>query len=65
MPLNSISEIKEDILVLISWIKSIGYIPKLFAYPYGEASNEVIDILKEFDISLLHLINTLGHFQFR
>ena len=34
-----------------SWIKNIGYIPKLFAYPYGESSNEVIDILKEFGIS--------------
>ena len=47
MPLNSISEIKEDILNSHkSWIKNIGYIPKLFAYPYGESSNEVIDILK-------------------
>jgi len=52
MPLNSISEIKEDILNSHkSWIKNIGYIPKLFAYPYGESSNEVIDILKEFGIS--------------
>ena len=52
MPLNSNSEIKEDILNSHkSWIKNIGFIPTLFAYPYGEASNEVIDILKEFDIS--------------
>ena len=52
MPLNSISAIKEDILNSHkSWIKNIGYIPNLFAYPYGETSNEVIDILKEFGIS--------------
>ena len=52
MPLNNVSEIKKDILNSHkSWIKNIGFIPKLFAYPYGETSNEVIEILKEFDIS--------------
>ena len=52
MPLNNISEIKKDILDSHkSWIKNVGFIPKLFAYPYGETSNEVIEILKEFDIS--------------
>ena len=52
MPLNSISEIKEDILNSHkSWIKNIGYIPNLFAYPYGETSNEVIEVLKKFGIS--------------
>ena len=52
MPLNNISDIKKDILNSHkSWIKNIGFIPKLFAYPYGETSNEVIEILKEFDIS--------------
>lgn len=52
MPLNSVSDIKKDILNSHkSWIKNIGFIPKLFAYPYGETSNEVIGILKEFDIS--------------
>ncbi len=52
MPLNSISEIKEDILKSHkSWIKNIGFIPELFAYPYGETSIDVINILREFNIS--------------
>ena len=52
MPLNNLADIKKDILNSHkSWIKNIGFIPKLFAYPYGETSNEVIGILKEFDIS--------------
>ncbi len=52
MPLNDISDIKKDILNSHkSWIKNIGFIPKPFAYPYGETSNEVIGVLKEFDIS--------------
>ena len=52
MPLNKTLDIKKDILDSHkSWIKNIGFIPKLFAYPYGETSNEVIRILKEFNIS--------------
>ncbi len=52
MPLNNVSDIKKDILNSHkSWIKNIGFIPNLFAYPYGETSNEVIEILKEFNIS--------------
>ena len=52
MPLNNNATVKEDILNSHkSWIKNIGFIPELFAYPYGETSNEVIEILKEFDIS--------------
>ena len=52
MPLHNISDIKNDILDSHrSWIKNVGFIPKLFAYPYGETSNKVIEILKEFDIS--------------
>ena len=52
MPLNNVSDIKNDILNSHkSWVKNIGFIPKLFAYPYGESSNEVIEILKEFNIS--------------
>ena len=52
MPLNNVSDIKKDILNSHkSWIENIGFIPKLFAYPYGETSNEVIGILKEFNIS--------------
>ena len=52
MPLNNVSDIKNDILNSHkSWVKNIGFIPELFAYPYGESSNEVIEILKEFNIS--------------
>ncbi len=52
MPLHNSSEIKKDILNSHkSWIKNVGFVPKLFAYPYGETSNKVIEILKEFDIS--------------
>ena len=52
MPLNNTLDIKKDILDSHkSWIRNIGFIPDLFAYPYGETSNEVIKILKEFDIS--------------
>ncbi len=52
MPLNNISDIKKDILNSHkSWIKNIGFIPELFAYPYGETSIEVIEILKEFNIT--------------
>lgn len=52
LPLNSNSLIKKDILESHkSFIKNIGYIPKLFAYPYGESSLEVIEILKEFGIT--------------
>ena len=51
MPLNNAADIKKDILNSHkSWIKNIGFIPELFAYPYGESSMEVINILKEFDI---------------
>ena len=52
MPLNNVSVIKKDILNSHkSWIKNIGFIPKLFAYPYGETSKEVINVLKEFNIN--------------
>ena len=52
MPLNNVSDIKKDILNSHkSWIKNVGFIPKLFAYPYGETSIEVINILEEFGIS--------------
>ena len=48
---NSLNQKLISLNVHKSWIKNIGFIPKLFAYPYGETSNEVISILKEFDIS--------------
>tara|TARA_B100000965_G_scaffold404461_1_gene435264 strand:- start:1652 stop:2689 length:1038 start_codon:yes stop_codon:yes gene_type:complete len=52
MPLNSIDLVKNDILESHkTFIKELGFIPKLFAYPYGETSKEVINVLKEFNIT--------------
>tara|TARA_B100000579_G_C22789324_1_gene833599 strand:- start:53 stop:1090 length:1038 start_codon:yes stop_codon:yes gene_type:complete len=52
MPLNSKELIIEDILNSHkSFMKELGFIPELFAYPYGETSKEVISILKEFNIT--------------
>ena len=51
MPLSGKADIKNDILRSHkSFVKNIGYIPELFAYPYGEASKEVIEIIKEYKI---------------
>tara|TARA_Y100000741_G_scaffold280125_1_gene219894 strand:- start:4715 stop:5752 length:1038 start_codon:yes stop_codon:yes gene_type:complete len=52
MPLNSEESIKKDILNSHkSFMKELGFIPKLFAYPYGETSKAVINVLKDFNIS--------------
>jgi len=52
MPLNSKELVKSDILNSHkSFMKELGFIPELFAYPYGETSIEVISILEEFNIS--------------
>jgi len=51
MPLKDQKYIKDDILDSHkSFIKNIGFIPKLFAYPYGESSKSVIEVLKQFGI---------------
>ena len=52
MPLNKVSEVKKDLIDSHkSWEKNVGFIPTLFAYPYGETSNSIIEILKEYGIS--------------
>ena len=52
MPMSSNDIIKKDILNSHkSFMKELGFIPELFAYPYGETSIDVINILKEFNIS--------------
>ncbi len=52
MPLNSNETVKKDILNSHkSFLKELGFIPELFAYPYGETSKDVINILKEFNIT--------------
>ena len=52
MPLSSVESVKKDILNSHkSFMKELGFIPELFAYPYGETSKDIINILKEFNIS--------------
>ncbi len=52
MPLNDISDVKDDIInSQKTFLKELGYIPKHFAYPYGEASSQVIDLLNNFGIN--------------
>lgn len=52
LPLNDGEIVKKDILKSHkSFMKELGFIPKLFAYPYGESSKDTINILKELNIS--------------
>ena len=52
MPLNDIGYVKDDIVRSQKiFLKELGYIPKHFAYPYGEASSEIIDLLNDFGIN--------------
>ena len=52
MPLNSKKYVKEDLLNSHkSFMKNIGFVPKLFAYPYGETSLAIIELLKELNIN--------------
>ena len=49
LPNLSIEEIKKDIeLSNKIFLKEIGEIPTLFAYPYGEANERIMDLLKEY-----------------
>ena len=49
MPNMSIDEIKEEITISNKiFLKEIGEIPSLFAYPYGEADERLINILKDY-----------------
>ena len=51
MPLSEENYIKKDILDSHkSFLKNIGFIPSLFAYPYGESSSSVIKVLNDFGI---------------
>ena len=52
MPLNDIGYVENDIVRSQKiFLKELGYIPKHFAYPYGEASSEIIDLLNDFGIN--------------
>ena len=49
MPNLSMEEIKNEIEKSNKiFLKEIGKIPSLFAYPYGEADEKIINILKEY-----------------
>ena len=51
LPYNDISQVKNDLVSSITLIKNeLNISPKVFAYPYGEASNEIIDLLKNLNI---------------
>ena len=49
MPDLSIDEVKKEIEISNKiFLKELGEIPSLFAYPYGETSNEIIDLIKNY-----------------
>ncbi len=49
MPDLNIEEVREEIeLSNKIFLKELGEIPNLFAYPYGETSSELIDLIKEY-----------------
>jgi len=51
MPSHDVSYIRNDLISSINAIKrELNISPKVFAYPYGEASNEIIGLLKELNI---------------
>ena len=48
-PEMSIDEVKQEIETSNKiFLKELGEIPKIFAYPYGETNLEIIDLLKDF-----------------
>ncbi len=49
MPDLSIKEIKDEIEISNNiFLKELGKIPSLFAFPYGETNQEIINLLKEY-----------------
>ncbi len=49
MPDLSIDEVKKEIEISNKiFLKELGEIPSLFAYPYGETSNEIINLIKNY-----------------
>ena len=49
LPDMSIEEIKNELEISNKiFLKELGKIPTLFAYPYGEADNRIINLLKEY-----------------
>ena len=51
LPLNEPEKIKKDIIRSQKrFQEELGFIPELFAFPFGEASEEVINIIKDLNI---------------
>ena len=49
LPDMTIEEIKKDIEKSNKiFLSELGYIPSLFAYPYGETNNQIIEIIKSY-----------------
>ena len=49
MPDLSIDEVKKEIEISNKiFLRELGEIPSLFAYPYGETSNEIINLIKNY-----------------
>ncbi len=49
MPDLDLNEVRKEIEISNKiFLKELGEIPTLFAYPYGETSNEIIEIIKEY-----------------
>ena len=45
----SIDEVRDEIEISNNiFLKELGFIPPLFAYPYGETNEEIINLLKEY-----------------
>ena len=52
LPQYDINDIEIDLTQSMKLIeKELGLNPKVFAYPYGEASNEIIELLKKLNIN--------------
>ena len=49
LPTMSIEELRNEIETSNKiFLKELGLIPSLFAYPYGEANNQIMDLLKDY-----------------
>ena len=51
LPLNNVKNIEEDILRSQKrFMEEVGFVPDLFAFPFGEASEDVVNIIKDLNI---------------
>ena len=52
LPQYDINDIETDLIKSMKLIEEeLGLNPKVFAYPYGEASNEIIELLQKLNIN--------------